>query len=159
MNVSVLAVVFRRQFLKTNNFSWNCRFFKNCRRNTTASTETFIENSLRCNFALHFTSYLSIALSKILPHSKTIKNAKKLSVFGENDSRRLSNFLQTHIFWKFDHISRTYNQINYRNIWFPKVIIILIMTAQVLFSMLFPKKARTLMLLSIQITRHVSVTV
>ena len=140
MNVSVLAVVFRRQFLKTNNFSWNCRFFKNCRRNTTASTETFIENSLRCNFALHFTSYLSIALSKILPHSKTIKNAKKLSVFGENDSRRLSNFLQTHIFWNFDHISRIYNQINYRNIWFPKVIIILIMTAQALFFNVFFQK-------------------
>ena len=39
--------------------------------------------------------------------SKIIKNAKKLSVFGENDSRRLSNFLQTHIFWNFDHTSRT----------------------------------------------------
>ena len=63
-----------------------------------------------------------------------------MSVFGENDSRRLSNFLQTHIFWKFDHISRTYNQINYRNIWFAKVIIILIMTAQVLFSILFFEK-------------------
>ena len=53
------------------------------------------------NFALHSTSYLSIALSKILPHSKTIKNAKKLSVFGKNDSRCLSNFLQTHIFWNW----------------------------------------------------------
>ena len=51
-------------------------------------------------FALHFISYLSIALSKILPHSKTIKNAKKVSVFGKNDTRRLSNFLQTHIFLK-----------------------------------------------------------
>ena len=66
-------------------------------------------------------------------------------VFGENDSHRLSNFLQTHIFWNFDHISRIYNQINYRNIWFPKVIIILIMTAQVLFLMRFPKKTRTLL--------------
>ena len=56
-----------------------------------------------------------------------------MSVFGENDSCLLSNFLQTHIFWKFDHISRTYNQINYRNIWFVKVTIILIMMAQVLF--------------------------
>ena len=140
MNVSVLAVVFRRQFLKTNNFSWNCRFFKNCRRNTTASTETFIENSLRCNFALHFTSYLSIALSKILPHSKTIKNAKKLSVFGENVSRRLYNFLQSHLFWKFDHVSRTYNQMNYRNIWFEKVTIILIMMGQVLFLDIFFEK-------------------
>ena len=49
-------------------------------------------------------------------------------------------FLQTHIFWKFDHISRTYNQINYRNIWFTKVIIILIMTVQVLlFDVFFEK--------------------
>ena len=39
---------------------------------------------------------MSTALSKILPHSKTIKNARKLLVFGKNDPRRLSNFLQTH---------------------------------------------------------------
>ena len=63
-----------------------------------------------------------------------------MSVFGENDSRRLSNFLQTHIFSKFAHISRIYNQINYSNIWFPKVIIILIMTAQVLFFNAFSEK-------------------
>ena len=133
MNVSVLAVVFHRQFSKNQKFCLKFLGFENCRQNTLASTKTLTENYLRRNFALHFTSYLSIALSKILPHSKTIKNAKKLSVFGENDSRRLSNFLQTHIFWNFDHISRIYNQINYRNIWFLKVIIILIMTAQVLF--------------------------
>ena len=102
--------------------------------------ETFTENWLQHNSALYFTTYLSIALSKILPHWKTIKNAKKLSVFDENDSHCLSNFLQTHTFWKFDHISRTYNQINYRNIWFPKVIRILIMTAQVLFFDIFSKK-------------------
>ena len=60
--------------------------------------ETSTENLLRSNFALRFTFYLSIALSRILAHSKTIKNAKKLSVFGENDSRCLSTFLQTHIF-------------------------------------------------------------
>ena len=64
--------------------------------------ETFTENSLRRNFALHFTSYLSIALSKILPHAKITKNPKKLSLFGENDSCRLSNFLQIHIFLNFD---------------------------------------------------------
>ena len=28
-------------------------------------------------------------------------------VFGESDSCRLSNFLQTYIFWKFDHISQS----------------------------------------------------
>ena len=47
---------------------------------------------------------------------KTIKNAKNFSVFGENDSHHLFNFLQTYIFGNFDHISRTYNQSNYRNI-------------------------------------------
>ena len=54
------------------------------------------KNSL-CNFALHFAYYLSIALFKFLPHSKT-KNAKILSVFGKNDSHHLSNFLKTHSF-------------------------------------------------------------
>ena len=63
-----------------------------------------------------------------------------MSVFGENDSRLLSNFLQTHIFWNFNHISRMCNKINYRNIWFPKVIIILMMTAQGLFYNVFFEK-------------------
>ena len=60
-----------------------------------------------------------------------------MSVFGENDSHRLCNFSQTHIFWDFDPISRTYNQINYSFIWFAKVTIILIMMAQVLLSDFF----------------------
>ena len=124
---------FAENLQKADNFCWNCRFFENCQGNTTASTETFTENLLRRTFTLHFTSYLSIPLSKILPHSKTIKNAKKLSVFVENNACRLSQFLETHIFWKFDHISRMYNQTNYRNIWFGKVTIILIIMAQVLF--------------------------
>ena len=63
-----------------------------------------------------------------------------MSVFGENNSCRLSNFLQTLIFWNFDHISRIYKQINYKDIWFPKVIINLIMTAQVLFFNVFSEK-------------------
>ena len=88
VNVSVLAVVLPRQFLKKRQF----------RQNTTASTKRFTEKQLGHNFAFHFTSYLSISLSKILPHSKTIKNAKKFLVFGKNDSRCLSNFSQTHIF-------------------------------------------------------------
>ena len=102
--------------------------------------ETFTETWLRRNFALYFTSHLSITLSKILPHSKTLKNAEKMSVFGENDSTHWSIFFQTHIFWNFDHISRIYDQINYRNIWFLKVIMVLIMTAQVLFFNDFSKK-------------------
>ena len=86
-----------------------------------------------------FTSYLSIVLSKILPHSKTIKNAKNFSVFDENESRHLSQFLESHIFSNFDHIFRIYNQSNYRNIWFPKVIIILIMTV-LFFNVFFSEK-------------------
>ena len=89
-------------------------------------------------------------ISKILPHSKTIKDAKKLSVFRENDTHRLSNSLQIPIFWKFDHISRTYNQINYRNICFAKVTIILTMVAQVLFSIFFSKRSHTLIPLILQ---------
>ena len=120
---------FADKFQNTDNFAWNCPYFENCPWNTTASTKTFTKNSLRHYFALHSTSNLSIELSKNLSHSKTIKNGKKLSVFDENDSSRLFNFLRTHRFWNIDHISRTYNQINYKNIWFPKVIIILIMAA------------------------------
>ena len=57
-----------------------------------------------------------------------------MSVFGKNDSRR-------HIFWRFDHhISRTSNEINYRNTWFVEAIIILIMTARVLFFDVFFEK-------------------
>ena len=89
---------------------------------------------------LHITSYLSIGLSKILLHSKTVKKAKKLSVFGENDSHRFFYFFANSYFWIFNHISRIYNQINYRNIWFPKVMVILIMTAQVLFFNVFSEK-------------------
>ena len=114
--------------------------FFNFWRNTTASTETFSEKKIGRNFALHFTSYLSIPLSKILPHSKTIKNAMKLSVFCKNDYRRLSNLLKIHILWNHDHISWTYNQINYNNIWFAKEIIILIKMALVLFFDVFSEK-------------------
>ena len=77
---------------------------------------------------------------KFCPIQKHNKNAEKLLVFGENDSRRWSNFLQMHIFWNFDHNFRICNQINYRNIWFLKVIRILIMTVQVPFFNDFSEK-------------------
>ena len=32
--------------------------------------------------------------------TKTIKKPKKLSIFGKNDSRHLSSFLQNHIFFE-----------------------------------------------------------
>ena len=65
VNVFVLAVVFRRQIKKARQFQVKLSvFLKIYRRNAIASMETFT----------------------------TIKNAKKLVVFGENDSRCLSNF-------------------------------------------------------------------
>ena len=60
--------------------------------------ETFTEKQSERNFALQLASCLSIALFKVLPHLETMKNTKKLSVLGENDSYCLSNFLQTYIF-------------------------------------------------------------
>ena len=79
-----------------------------------------------------------------------------MSVFRENDSQRLSKFLKANIVWKFDHISRTYNQINYRSIWFEKVTIILIMTRQVCFSIFLSKDTTTLMPLIESMSSHYS---
>ena len=56
-------------------------------------------------YPLHFPKFCPIQ------KKKKKKNAKKLLVFCENDSCRLSKFLQTHIFWNFDYISRIYNQL------------------------------------------------
>ena len=47
--------------------------------------ERFTEKQLQRGFVLHFTSYLFIALFKVLPDLK--KNAKKLSVCGKSVSR------------------------------------------------------------------------
>ena len=124
VNVSILAIAFRQQILKNPIILPEIFGFLKI---VVEIQHLVQKRSQKINY--DFISYLSIALSKILPHSKTIKNAKKLSVFGENNSRCLSNFLQTHIVWKFDHSSRTYNQRNCRNIWFAKVTIILIMMA------------------------------
>ena len=97
---------FANKILKSDNFSWNCRFFEICRQNTTTSTET---NSITIHFLfIHCTSKNSTPF-------KNNKKAKKLPVFGKTDFHRLSNLLQTQIFWNFDHISRTYNHTNTRS--------------------------------------------
>ena len=65
----------------------------------------------------------------------------------------ISDFLQTLVFFEtFNHIFRTYNQINYRNIWFPKVILIFIRMSQAFFNV-FSKKTRSLMSLR-RVMRH-----
>ena len=122
MTVSVLDVVFRWQFKKNQRFQF---FFWNLSAKYSSQYGKVHGKTTRTLpiYPLHF-----------------INNAKKLLVFGENDF----NFLQNHIFWNFDHISRIYNQTNHRNIWFSKVTIILIMIAQVLFSIFFSKKTSTL---------------
>ena len=71
-----------------------------------------------------------------------------MSVFGEKDSCHLCNFLQTHLFWDFDQISRIYNQTSSRNIWFLKKKNNFYHDV-VFFSMIFPKETRSLMPLSI----------
>ena len=71
VNVSVLAVVFCQQITKPTILTETVGFLKFVGE---------IEQLVRKR-------------SKILPHSKTIRNAKKLSVFGENNSRCLSNSL------------------------------------------------------------------
>ena len=140
-NVSVLAVVFRRQIKKPTILPEIVGVFLICRQNTTASMETFTEKELERNFTLHFTSYLSIAFSKILPQSKTIKNSKKLSVFGKT-TLVVYVIVYKLIFFKTLII---FLKPAIKLITFEKVIIILIMTAQVLFPMLFSIKTRTLM--------------
>ena len=59
------------------------------------------------------------------------------------------NFYKLIFFETFNHISRIYNQINYRDIWFAKEMIILTMTVQVPFYDVFLKRACTLMSLRI----------
>ena len=74
-----------------------------------------------------------------------------MSEFNKNDSHCWSNFLQTNIFGNFDRICRIYNQTNYKDIWFAKVITILLWRHMRLFSMFLSKKTCTLMPLSLQI--------
>ena len=83
-------------------------------------------------FPMHFSKFCPIQ-----NQWKTLRNCRHLV---KTTLAIYLIFLQIHIFWNFDHISRIYNQINYRNIWFLKVIIILSMTLQVLFFNVFSKK-------------------
>ena len=91
MNFSTLAIAFPRQIKKNTAILPDIvDFFKLIGEIHQLVQKRSQKN--RRNLALHFTSYLSIALSKILPNLKTTKNTKKLSIFGENDSHCLSSF-------------------------------------------------------------------
>ena len=83
-------------------------------------------------FPMHFSKFCPIQ-----NQWKTLRNCRHLV---KTTLAIYLIFLQVHIFWNFDHISRIDNQINYRNIWFPKLILNLIMTAQVLFFNDFSEK-------------------
>ena len=66
---------------------------------------------------MHFISIPNcpFALSKILPHPKTIKNGKKLSLFIKTTFIVYLNFYKIMLLEIFI-VCRTYNQTNYRNI-------------------------------------------
>ena len=66
----------------------------------------------------------------------------KLSVIGENDSGCFSDFLQTHIFRNFDHVSRIYDPINYRKFDLQKSYHD---GRSAFFNVFFPKKTHALM--------------
>lgn len=75
-------------------------------------------------------------------------------VSGKSSSCRLANFLEMYSFGKFDHVSRNYNWIKFRIVWFAKVIIIFIKTTQVyIFDMLLEKETH-LNAVEIEYTDH-----
>ena len=81
VNVSVLAVVFRRQFSKNRQFCLKLSFLEKCRQNTTASTKTFTENSLQRNFALISLPIYPLHFPKfclIQKQQKTLRNCRYL---------------------------------------------------------------------------------
>ena len=147
VNVSVLAVVFHWQIKKTQQFCLKLLVFWILSTKYNGLYGTFTEKKLWHNSALHITSYLSFALSKILPNSKAIKTLRNCRYLGKTTLAVYLVFLKL-IFFKTFIIFLTYNQINNSNIWFAKVTIILIPIVQVLFSVFFSKKTRTLMPLS-----------
>ena len=76
MNPFVLAVVFRRQISKSDNFKQNCWFFENCRRNTTVSKKTFTE--FNYDVVLHYSSLpiYPLYLPKFCPIQKQLEILK-----------------------------------------------------------------------------------
>ena len=132
---------FTNNFHKTDNFVWNCQFFKNCWENMLASAEMSTENYYIIfhyialpTYPSHFPKFCHIQKQMLRNCWYLVKTTLALYLI----------FLQTHIFWNFNHVSRICNQItttnNYRNIWFLKVIIIIFVTVQVLFFNVFSEK-------------------
>ena len=94
VNASIPAVAFRRKMSKTGNFRQNCRFFKNllvkynCKERNVHKKLVRMEFSITFRFLFIHCTFQNSA--PILP--------QKMSVFGKNDTRRLSNHSQTYIF-------------------------------------------------------------
>ena len=97
LNVSVLTVVFRRQISKKTRVLPKYVVFLEIvgelkllvRKRSQKITYVILHYISLYIYPLHFPKFCPIQKQK---------NAKTLLVFGENDSRRLSQFLQTHIF-------------------------------------------------------------
>ena len=142
VNFSVLAVVFRQQFSKKLTMLPKTVGFSKI---VDEIQQVVRKRSQKIHYDVICITFHFLFIHCPFQNSASFKNNSKTKT-KKNGSCCLFNFLQTQIFWKFYHISRTYNQINYRNIWFAKLTRILIMMAQVhLFDIFFSKKAHTLM--------------
>ena len=136
----VFGVILVRIFPHSDCIQSECGKMLSISPNSAQMQENADQNNSEYGHFLRSVHFLLInALLKILAHSKTIKSAKNLSAVGENDFFSLSDFLETHIFWNFDSISRAYNEISPKNLWFTRVITILIWRHRCLFFMFFEK--------------------
>ena len=116
VNVSIRAIVFRWQIKKKKKWQF-CLKLSGFLKIVGEIQELVQKRSQKILYSLNLHYILlpiyPLHFPKFCPiqKKKKKKNAKKLLVFCENDSCRLSKFLQTHIFWNFDYISRIYNQL------------------------------------------------
>ena len=132
----VLSIVIGQQFPKNWQFQLILLVVCNCLVKYSNQYVKVHRKIVRTWFCIKF--YLNIyklIFLKVMPHSKRIKTSKYCC--------SLCNFIQTNIFWNFEHTSRNYNSINYRSVWFTQVNIILIITTHVFVSdVIFEKDPR-----------------
>ena len=130
VDVPYLLLYFVNNFKKTDNFRQSCWVFLKLSPKY---------NSLygNCVYVIYdyISSYLSFALSKVLPHSKTIKTLRNCRHFMKTTLAVYLIFIKLRFFESL-------------NIWFGTVPTILIIMAQVIFFNFLLKSTRTLMPLS-----------